>query len=126
MSVGKSKSISRRGFVTTSATALAGLTIVPANAVSGSGHIVPSDKLNVAAVGIGGKGNSDIAAVAKTENIVALCDVDWNEAVEKVFNTYPTAKDIKISASCLTNKRTLMQLLLPHPIIHMLSYHLRL
>lgn len=90
-----SKSISRRGFVTTSATALAGLTIVPSHAVTGLGHIAPSDKLNVAGIGIGGKGRSDIDAVAKTENIVALCDVDWNGAVEKVFNAYPPAKRYK-------------------------------
>ena len=95
MSSGKAKSITRRGFVTTSATLLAGFTIVPAKAVSGLGHTAPGDKLNVSAVGIGGKGRSDIEAVAKTENIVALCDVDWNGAVERVFNAYPSAKRYK-------------------------------
>lgn len=92
MSTKTSKTISRRGFIGTSASALAGLTIVPRHAVSGLGHIAPSDKLNIAGIGIGGRGQSVLAAVAKTENIVALCDVDWSETVEKVFNKYPSAK----------------------------------
>jgi len=52
-----SKPISRRGFIETSTVALAGLTIVPSHAVSGLGHRVPSDKLNVAGVGIAGREN---------------------------------------------------------------------
>lgn len=89
------KKISRRGFIGTSTAALAGFTIIPAHAVSGLGHIVPSDKLNVAAIGFGGKGASDIAPISQTENIVALCDVDWSEPVEQVFKTYPNAKRYK-------------------------------
>jgi hypothetical protein len=34
------------------------------------------DKLNVAAIGCGGQGGQDLNAAARTENIVALCDVD--------------------------------------------------
>ena len=90
-----SKNISRRGFIGTSAAAIAGFTIVPSHAVSGLGHIAPSDKLNVAAVGIAGRGRSVIANVAKTENIVALCDVDWRDATNKVFELYPSAKRYK-------------------------------
>lgn len=86
---------SRRGFLGISATAMAGFTIVPRHAVSGLGYTSPSDKLNVAAVGFGGKGASNIAAVSKTENIVALCDVDWSAPVEKVFALHPNAKRYK-------------------------------
>ncbi|MCU0408104.1 MAG: Gfo/Idh/MocA family oxidoreductase [Bacteroidales bacterium] len=87
--------ISRRGFISASATAAAGLTIVPANAVSQLGHRAPSDKLNIAGVGIAGMGRSNLVNVAKTENIVALCDVDWGEPTQKVFKTYPGAKQYK-------------------------------
>ena len=90
-----SKTISRRGFIGTSAAALAGFTIVPGHAVSGLGHIAPSDKLNIAGVGIGGMGRSNLVNVAKTENIVALCDVDWGEPTARVFKTYPGAKQYK-------------------------------
>jgi predicted dehydrogenase len=90
-----SKPISRRGFIETSSLALAGLTIVPSHAVSGLGHIAPSDKLNVAGVGISGMGRVNLENVARTENIVALCDVDWREATSLIFNTYPGAKQYK-------------------------------
>ena len=90
-----SKSITRRGFLGKSALTLAGLTIVPRHAVSGLGHIAPSDKLNIAAVGIGGMGRNNVDNVAKTENIAALCDVDWSGQTLKVFDTYPAAKRFK-------------------------------
>ncbi|GHS96278.1 dehydrogenase [Bacteroidia bacterium] len=73
-----------------------GLTIIP-NVVMGksfSGVTAPSDKLNIAAVGIGGMGNSNIKAVRKTENLVALCDVDWKYAAG-VFEDNPGAKRYK-------------------------------
>ncbi len=87
--------ISRRGFIGTSAVTIAGLTIVPRHAVAGLGHIAPSDKLNIAAVGIGGMGRNNVANVAKTENIAALCDVDWSGQVLKEFKAYPAAKQYK-------------------------------
>ena len=90
-----SKPISRRGFIGTSSMALAGITIVPRHAVSGLGHIAPSDKLNIAGVGISGMGRVNLENVAKTENIAALCDVDWREPTVKIFKTYPGAKQYK-------------------------------
>jgi len=89
------KKMNRRDFIGTSSAAIAGFTIVPRHAVSGLGHIPPSDKLNIAAVGIGGMGRNNIVNCAKTENIVALCDVDWNEATTKVLKAYPAAKQYK-------------------------------
>jgi predicted dehydrogenase len=86
---------SRREFINTSAAAVAGLTILPGHVIPGFGHIAPSDKLNIAGVGIGGMGKGNLANVAKTENIVALCDVDWGEQTTKVFETYPGAKQYK-------------------------------
>ena len=54
------KNLSRRSFIGKVSTATAAFTIVPGHAVSGLGHLAPSDKLNVAGIGIGGKGASDI------------------------------------------------------------------
>jgi len=90
MSKEKKGGVSRRTFVGTTAAATAGMTIVPSNVVSGLGHTAPSDKLNVAAVGIGGMGNSNLRNI-KDQNIVALCDVDWKYS-EPVFKKYPKAK----------------------------------
>jgi predicted dehydrogenase len=81
---------SRRCFIKNATAATAGITIVPSMAVAGLGHKAPSDKLNIAGIGIGGKGAVNIATMT-TENIVALCDVDWNYS-KKTFEKYPDAK----------------------------------
>ncbi|MGE4569200.1 MAG: Gfo/Idh/MocA family protein [Bacteroidales bacterium] len=78
-----------------SAVAAAGVTIIPSVAMGKSlGHTAPSDKLNIAAVGVGGMGASNLRAVANTENIVALCDVDFKYSA-KTFEAYPKAKTFK-------------------------------
>ncbi|EGK02236.1 MULTISPECIES: Gfo/Idh/MocA family protein [Dysgonomonas] len=84
--------ISRRKFLSTGAKAAIGLTIIPSTVLGKNfGHVAPSDKLNIAAVGIGGMGHANIKQVEKTENIVALCDVDWRYA-KGVFDRFPDAK----------------------------------
>src|SRR5580765_9087944 len=70
--------LSRRRFITDVAVAGAGLTIVPRH-VLGRGFTAPSDLLNVAAVGVGGQGRTNLVNLA-SENVVALCDVDWDYA----------------------------------------------
>ena len=83
---------SRRKFLKTGAAALAGITIAPSSILGMShGHVSPTDKLNLAAVGIGGMGHANINNVKGTENIVALCDVDWKYA-KGVFDEFPKAK----------------------------------
>src|SRR6476620_7755820 len=57
------------------------------------GYKSPNEKLNIAAIGAGGKGASDIDG-CKSENIVALCDADWKNAA-KTFERYPNAKQYK-------------------------------
>lgn len=85
----KNLKMSRRGFIGTTSAAAAGLLIVPSNTISGLGHKAPSDKLNIAGIGIGGMGKGNLQRMA-TENIVALCDVDWAYS-QKVFEAYPNA-----------------------------------
>ena len=85
------RKITRRSFVGTTGAAIAGLTILPSNVVSGLGHRAPSDKLNIAGIGIGGVGATNIRNVASSENIVALCDVDWGYS-KRIFDAYPAAK----------------------------------
>jgi predicted dehydrogenase len=70
--------ISRRSFVSAAATTAAGWTVVPRH-VLGRGATPPSDLLNIAAVGVGGMGRRNLVNVA-SQNIVALCDVDWGYA----------------------------------------------
>ena len=88
------KNISRRNFLKSGAVAAAGLTIVPGTVMGKAfGHTAPSDKLNIAGIGVGGMGRRNLANM-KTENIVALCDVDWKYA-DKTFKDYPAAKKFK-------------------------------
>ena len=66
---------------------------MPRHVLGGQGTPAPSDKLNIAAVGIGGMGKDNLDR-CETENIVALCDVDFGLAAE-VFEKYPNAKRYK-------------------------------
>jgi predicted dehydrogenase len=84
------KNFTRREFVGATAVTAAGFTILPSQVVSGLGHKAPTDKLNIAGIGVGGKGQVNLKNMS-SENIVALCDIDWNYAA-KTFNQYPSAK----------------------------------
>jgi hypothetical protein len=80
--MGEKREMTRREFVKEAAFAGAGLTIVPRH-VLGKGMTPPSDLLNIAAVGVGGMGRTNLINLA-SQNIVAMCDVDWGYA-EKGF-----------------------------------------
>jgi predicted dehydrogenase len=62
------------------------------------GYKSPNEKLNIAAIGAGGKGRSDIANCAQTENLVALCDVDDYRAAPtyKLYPDLPKYKDFRV------------------------------
>ncbi len=89
-SLEKKSNISRREFIGTTAMAAAAFTIVPRFVLGGPGFKAPSDKLNIACIGAGGQGHSDLKNVS-SENIVALCDVDEVRAAE-AFAEFPKAK----------------------------------
>ncbi|MCK5794548.1 MAG: Gfo/Idh/MocA family oxidoreductase, partial [Anaerolineales bacterium] len=86
--------LNRRKFVKSTAAVAAGISIVPSTVLGKAfGHIAPSDKLNIAGIGIGGMGRNNLRHM-NSENIVALCDVDWDYAA-KTFDDYPEAKKFK-------------------------------
>jgi predicted dehydrogenase len=89
--------LSRREFIGRSALAVGAVTILPRHVLGGNGFTPPSDKLNIACIGAGGKGVSDIRAVS-TENLVAFCDVDDVRAAETytAFPKVPRYKDFRI------------------------------
>ena len=87
---------SRRDFVKKSAIAATGFFIVPRHVLGGPGFIPPSDKLLVAGIGVGGKGESDLKSFydsGKAE-IAFLCDVDDRRA-KKSRKRFPKAKYYK-------------------------------
>ncbi|MHC4541675.1 MAG: Gfo/Idh/MocA family protein, partial [Planctomycetota bacterium] len=86
---GRNSKVSRRD-VMGAAAAAATLTIVPRHVLGGPRRTPPSEKLNIAGVGIGGRGAGDLDEVG-TENIVALCDVH-DQYAAKTFKRYPKAR----------------------------------
>jgi len=83
------KILTRRDFMGGAAAAVA-FTIVPRHVLGGPGNTPPSEKLNIAGIGVGGQGASDMSSV-DSENIVALCDVDEKKA-GRTFKKFPNAK----------------------------------
>ena len=78
---------SRRTFIK-SATALAGTAFAP-SILLGQGKTV--EKLNVAAIGCGGKGLSDISEIAPGNRIAFLCDIDANR-IKEASERFPEAQ----------------------------------
>jgi len=96
MSVEKNSTNSRREFLKTSAVAAAGFMIVPRHVLGGNGFLAPSDTLQVASIGVGGMGGSDVNNIYKSgkANIAFLCDVDTRRAANSV-KAHPKAKFYK-------------------------------
>lgn len=84
----KMKNLSRRSFIKTASAAAAGAVIIP-NMFSCS----PGNRLNIAVIGVGGRGQMCWRQVPK-ESIVAMCDVD-NRMSKEGFKACPNAKKYK-------------------------------
>src|SRR3954469_19160969 len=91
----ESKQPSRRDFIRNTAITAAGFLIVPRH-VLGRGFLAPSDRLTIASIGAGGKGESDIMNFYKSgkADIAFLCDVDDRRAANSV-KAFPKAKYYK-------------------------------
>lgn len=87
---------SRRGFIRNTALTAAGFMIVPRFVLGGKGYVAPSDRLLIAGIGVGGKGESDIMSFYKSgkADIAFLCDVDDQRAANSV-KAFPKAKYYK-------------------------------
>src|ERR1035438_6116584 len=95
-----SGNLSRRAFTPA---AVAAFSFVPRRVLGGMNQAAPSDKLNIAAVGIGGMGRNYIKG-CESENIAALCDVDEALAAP-VFARYPNAKRYRDYRVMLENEK---------------------
>ena len=84
---------SRREFIKKGALA-SSIMIIPRHVLGGVGFTPPSDRLNLAAIGAGGKGASDIsnASVNGRERVAALCDVDFSGSAARSVERFPNAK----------------------------------
>jgi len=106
---------SRRSFIKKTTIAAAGISIIP-RSVLGRGFIAPSDKLNIAVIGGGGKGYSDMVNAWNkgASNIAAICDVDWNMAT-KGFEKFPNANKYKDFRKLLDNEKDIDALTISTP-----------
>ena len=86
----------RRDFIKKASIASLGISIVPRHVLGGVGFTAPSDKLMVAGIGVGGKGESDIQSFADSglAEIAFLCDVDDRRAATSRAR-FPKAKYYK-------------------------------
>lgn len=96
---------SRRSFIKNTTLTGIGISIIPRH-VMGKGFVPPSDKLNIAVVGGGGKGYSDALNVWNkgTSNIVAICDVDWNQS-KRLMEKFPNATKYKDFRKLFDNQK---------------------
>jgi hypothetical protein len=105
-------SMNRRKFMaTTAATGI--FQIVPRHVLGGPGHTPPSEKLNIAGIGLGWMGANNMLTCAK-ENIVALCDVDHAFAA-KTFKAFPNAKVHKDYRKMLEKQKDIDAVLIATP-----------
>lgn len=88
----------RRCFVRKAVLGTAGFQIVRSSVLGLDGP-APSEKLNIAGIGVAGQGGADLDQF-KNHNIVALCDVDWAHAAG-TFKKFPRAKQFKDFRSML-------------------------
>ena len=93
--------LNRRQFLVAGAT-LGAAALVPRH-VLGAGETPPSEKLNIAGIGVGGMGASNLDNL-KSQNIVALCDVDQAYAA-KTFKSIPTRSAGPTIVRCWRSRR---------------------
>ncbi len=101
-------SISRRKFLAGTASTVAAFTIVPRHVLGGKGFVPPSERVNVAGVGVGGIGRGNLSRMARLDriekgvynpvdenispvNVVSLCDVDHKYSA-RTYKLFPKAK----------------------------------
>ena len=70
---------------------LAGLGFWVAGGLARAEDSSPNEKLNIACIGVDGKGSSDTDHAGRLANVVALCDID-DEKLNKKAKSFPKAK----------------------------------
>ncbi|MFO8015210.1 MAG: Gfo/Idh/MocA family oxidoreductase [Phycisphaerae bacterium] len=94
------KAVGRRAFLKSAAAAGAGLVVLPSGVLRGAD--APSNKLNIAMVGAGGRANAHYGSASR-ENIAALCDVDAKH-LAKAAKRFPKAKTYVDWRKCVDQK----------------------
>ena len=107
------KQISRRRFVAAVSAAAASVMIVPRHVLGGRGVQAPSDTLNIAGIGVGGRGRANVRGCG-SENIAALCDADLGFAA-RTFREFPSARVYADYRQMLDRERDLDAVIIATP-----------
>jgi predicted dehydrogenase len=83
--------VSRRHFLRGTTAGLAAVSIVPGHILGLNGAPPPSEKLNLAFIGVGGRGRTNLDELAKTCNVVAFCDLDDRRCAD-TLKKYPSVR----------------------------------
>ena len=95
----------RRRFLAAAAGSIAGFHILRRSVMAGAEQTPPSERLNIAGIGVGGQGGGVVRQLAELgQNVVALCDVDGKYAAH-TFKTYPQAETFKDYRVLLDKRR---------------------
>lgn len=88
--------VSRRQFLRTSGTAL-GITIVPRHVLGGVNYVAPSDKINVAFIGVGSQGMRVMLKFLREADVqgVAVCDPNESSANHPQWDTHEFCKSVR-------------------------------
>jgi predicted dehydrogenase len=91
------KAVSRRKFLEQSAAAAVGLTIVPRRVLGGVGYVPPSDKVNIAFVGVGAQGLRVMLHFLREPDVqgVAVCDVNKSGDNYPQWDTHEFCKSVR-------------------------------
>src|SRR5512140_3955789 len=73
---GTAKNFTRRSFLGSTATAVAGLSILPRHVLGGARFVAPSEKINVAIVGCGGQGQTNTRALFQFADVQIISIAD--------------------------------------------------
>src|SRR6516164_1617823 len=90
MILGRDKQLSRRTFLGTTATVVAGFTLVPRHVLGGPKFVPPSEKVNIAIVGCGGQGQVNVRALfgQADAQIIAVADpIEYQDLHAFYFNS---------------------------------------
>ncbi|HZO84770.1 MAG TPA: Gfo/Idh/MocA family oxidoreductase [Verrucomicrobiae bacterium] len=108
--------LSRRKFLGAATTGAAVFNFFPSHVLGLGGAKSPNEKLNVAGIGVSGQGAGDLAQFT-SENIVALCDVDWAHAAG-TFKRHPNAKQYKDYRKMLEEQKDIDAVIVATPDHH--------
>jgi predicted dehydrogenase len=89
--------VSRRKFITQSTAAAVGFTIIPRRVLGGAGNVAPSDKVNIAFIGVGSQGMRVMLKFLREPDVqgIAVCDPNKGSAGHPQWDTHEFCNSVR-------------------------------